>query len=277
MLYFFKCCFVYNQVPVLFELSGLNSKSQKKSSPKTGASSNVLLLKDERDEERATQDQRLYNEVLDAILDLRLTPGVKLKEDELADIFSVSRTVVRRALLRLAHDRIVDLQPNRGATIVRPDAGKAREILSVRRLIEGAVVKEVTEKASKASLDKLRQCVETEQDEVRHQHSGAGLRLSGDFHILLAILSENATLTSYLKELVPQTSLIISLYQRPNHTLCSHQEHFNIIDVIATGDVRKAQETMDHHLQNIENKLNLDSEYSPGDLYAAFSHVIESV
>lgn len=221
----------------------------------------------------ATQDGRLYNEILDAILDYRLSPGVKLKEDELASIFSVSRTVVRRALLRLSHDRIVDMQPNRGATIIRPDVHKAREILGVRRLIERELVKEATLAATEASLAQLRRCVEDERDEVRRQHAGSGLRLSGDFHIRLSLLSGNSTLVSYLKELVPQTSLIIAMYQTPHHTLCSHQEHFDIIDVIATGDVTAAQAIMDTHLQHIEDKLDLGNERSPGDLHAAFAHI----
>jgi len=221
----------------------------------------------------ATQDQRLYNEVLDAILDRRLNPGVKLKEDELSDIFAVSRTVVRRALLRLSHDRIVDIQPNRGATVIRPDPGKAREILSVRRLIEGAVIAEATQAATAESLKILKRCVEDERDEVRRQHGGAGLRLSGDFHIRLAALSGNATLMGYLKELVPQTSLIISMYQTPHHTLCSHQEHFDIVEVMKRGDVKEARAIMDRHLQHIEDKLDLVDERIPGDLYAAFAHV----
>ena len=220
-----------------------------------------------------TQDERLYNEILDAILDHRLSPGVKLKEDELADIFSVSRTVVRRALLRLSHDRIVDMQPNRGATIIKPDVHKAREILGVRRLIERELIREATLSATKASLDDLRHCVENERDQVRKQHAGSGLRLSGDFHIRLSLLSDNTTLQSYLRELVPQTSLIIAMYQTPHHDLCSHQEHFDIIDVIATGDVEAAQASMDAHLNNIEKKLDLGNERSPGDLYSAFAHV----
>ncbi len=224
-----------------------------------------------------TQDGRLYNEILDAILDHRLSPGVKLKEDELSSIFSVSRTVVRRALLRLAHDRIVDMQPNRGATIIRPDVYKAREILGVRRLIERELIKEATLAATPESLNALKLCVESERDQVRRQHIGSGLRLSGDFHIRLAQLSNNSTLLSYLKELVPQTSLIIAMYQTPHHTLCSHQEHFDIIDVISTGDVSAAQEVMDRHLVHIEEKLDLGNERSPGDLFSAFAHVKNEV
>lgn len=220
-----------------------------------------------------TQDQRLYNEVLDAILDCRLNPGTKLKEDELADIFSVSRTVVRRALLRLSHDRIVHMEPNRGATVIRPNVQKAKEILQVRRLIEGAVVAQATKAATPDALESLKRCVEDERDQVRQQQSGAGLRLSGDFHIRLAVLAKNDTLLGYLKELVPQTSLIIAIYQKPQHTLCSHQEHFDIIEVMSRGDERKAQSIMDTHLQHIEDKLDLDEGRTSGDLYAAFAHV----
>ena len=220
-----------------------------------------------------TQDERLYNEILDAILDNRLGPGVKLKEDELADIFSVSRTVVRRALLRLSHGRIVDMQPNRGATIIKPDVRKAREILGVRRLIERELIRDATLAATKVSIDALKRCVENEREHVRKQHAGSGLRLSGDFHICLSMLSENTTLRSYLKELVPQTSLIIAMYQTPHHDLCSHREHFELIEVIASGDVEAAQAKMDEHMRNIENKLNLDNERSPDDLYSAFAHI----
>lgn len=223
--------------------------------------------------ESQSQDERLYNEVLDAILDHRLNPGIKLKEDELADIFAVSRTVVRRALLRLSHDRIVDLQPNRGATIMQPDVQKAREILGVRRLIEAEVIREATRRATDAELEQLRSCVEDERDHVRRQQLGAGLRLSGDFHIRLAVVSQNSTLLGYMRELVPQTSLIIAMYQTPQHDLCSHQEHFQIIEIMASGDQNAAVSAMDEHLQHLEDKLDLENERSPGNLYTAFAHV----
>lgn len=223
----------------------------------------------------STQDQYLYTEILDAILERRLDPGVKLKEDELADIFSVSRTIVRRALLRLSHDRIVDIQPNRGATIVKPTVETAREVIGARRLIESELIRQATLSATPEAISDLKKCVEDERDQVRRQHVGSGLRLSGDFHIQLSQLSGNQTLMGYLKELVPQTSLIIATYQTPHHTLCAHQEHFDIIDVVASGNVEAAQEAMDIHLQHIEGKLNLEQEHSIGDLYATFSHIIK--
>src|SRR3990170_9167354 len=51
-----------------------------------------------------------------AILDGRLNPGQRLKEEELARELGISRTPVREALLMLQAEGLVDAAPNRGAT-----------------------------------------------------------------------------------------------------------------------------------------------------------------
>ena len=60
-----------------------------------------------------TATGRVYDAVYSAILEGRLTPGVLLREVELAASSAVSRTVVRQALQRLAQDQPVDLQHRR--------------------------------------------------------------------------------------------------------------------------------------------------------------------
>lgn len=51
-----------------------------------------------------TQDDIVYAHIFDAILEQRLAPGTKLSEEALGEIFGVSRTIIRRALSRLAHE-----------------------------------------------------------------------------------------------------------------------------------------------------------------------------
>src|SRR3546814_5492078 len=60
-----------------------------------------------------TQDDIVYAHIFDAILEQRLAPGTKLSEEALGEIFGVSRTIIRRALSRLAHEGVVLLRPNR--------------------------------------------------------------------------------------------------------------------------------------------------------------------
>ncbi len=67
-----------------------------------------------------TQDDIVYAHIFDAILEQRLAPGTKLSEEALGEIFGVSRTIIRRALSRLAHEGVVLLRPNRGAVVASP-------------------------------------------------------------------------------------------------------------------------------------------------------------
>lgn len=69
----------------------------------------------------------VYEALRAAILSHHLSPGTKLPEDEIGDVYSVSRTVVRAALQALAHDRLVTLEPKRGAFVAQPSKQEARD------------------------------------------------------------------------------------------------------------------------------------------------------
>lgn len=222
---------------------------------------------------RESQDMVIYNQIFDAILAQRLLPGTKLTEEELAGIFNVSRTVVRRALLRLSQDCIVDIKPNRGASVACPTVKQAREIILARRIIEVEIIREVVKTIDQDQLEMLRQTVTREKDNVEKDLRGSGIRLSGDFHLILAQISNNKTLTKYVRELIPQTSLIIARYEKPGFANCSHIEHFELIDTIEAGDTDAAAALMDVHLQHIESKLDLTELDQPLDLKDIFSSI----
>ncbi len=155
---------------------------------------------------KTSQDIVIYNQIFDAILSQRLLPGTKLTEEELAGIFKVSRTVVRSALLRLSQDCIVDIKPNRGASVACPTVKQAREIILARRIIEAEVVRQVVKTVDQEQIVLLRKAVDEEKEKVEKDLRGSGIRLSGDFHLQLAQLSNNATLTKFIRELIPHVT-----------------------------------------------------------------------
>lgn len=206
----------------------------------------------------ALGDEEIYRELHNAILEQRLAPGTKLPEDGLGEIFGVSRTIVRKALLRLAHENLVEVRPNRGAVVASPTIEEAAEVFEARRVIEGALIDKMLPAIAKTQIEQLGALV----SEERAAH-GAGnradlIRLSGAFHLCLAESAGNSVLSEYLKELVSRTSLIISLYERPGNSACSHEEHAGIIDALAAKDAPRARALMDAHLQACEQKLTID-------------------
>ena len=81
-------------------------------------------------------DERIVDRMATAIHEHRLAPGMKLNEDEVGEVYGVSRTVVRAALQKLAHMHLVDLRRNRGAFVAQPTVKEAREVFEARALLE---------------------------------------------------------------------------------------------------------------------------------------------
>jgi DNA-binding GntR family transcriptional regulator len=80
--------------------------------------------------------QRIVDAITTAIVERRLMPGTKLAEQQIADIFKVSRTLVRQALNQLSRDHLVTLEPARGAFVAQPSVEEARQVFEVRKMIE---------------------------------------------------------------------------------------------------------------------------------------------
>ena len=71
-----------------------------------------------------------------AILGGQIAPGTHLREETLAKEFSVSRTPVREALIALSASGLVEVEPNRGSTVLRLTAADLAEVYYLRALLE---------------------------------------------------------------------------------------------------------------------------------------------
>ena len=231
---------------------------------------NVMTEQLELDKKKKISDKEIYQEIFDAILSFRLRPGTRLTEENLSKIFNVGRTTIRSVLLRLSQDNIIEIKPNKGAFIASPTAKQAKDILDARKLIEVAIVKDVIKYATNSDYELLKKIVKAEQDHIDHEHTVEVIQLGGDFHLMLAKISKNATLERIVTALVPQTSLVIVLYEQPDAPKCSHFEHFELIDAMQKGQVEKATALMHHHIHGIEMRLKLDKKEVSDDLVDIF-------
>jgi DNA-binding GntR family transcriptional regulator len=193
-----------------------------------------------------------------AIVEQRLPPGIRLMEEELADVYGVSRMRVRRVLLALAHAGMIDLQPGRGARVTQPTVADARGVFAARRLIEGQLLEAPEAKPGPVLLEELRELVTQEHAAARVGERAAMIRLSGAFHIALAVAYGNPTIAEIVGGLVGRSSLIIALFQTSIVACCRSEDHALLLDVLTEGDSAKAGATMRRHLLSIEAALSLD-------------------
>jgi DNA-binding GntR family transcriptional regulator len=203
-------------------------------------------------------DDRICATIHEAVQDHRLPPGTKLKEVALAELFGVTRAVIRRVLARLAHTRLVELRPNRGAVVASPTADEARELFAARRAIEAAIVSALADTATREQLRELRAATRAEREAYAAGDTRRGLRLSVEFHRILARMAGNGVLAEFLDQLVARTPLVVLAHQgAATGNACSIDEHSQVVDALAAGDAARAVATMGAHLDALLARLDL--------------------
>jgi DNA-binding GntR family transcriptional regulator len=207
-----------------------------------------------------------------AIQDHRLVPGTKLKEVTLAELFGVSRAVVRKVLERLAHIRLVDLRPNRVALVATPSAEESRQIFHARRTVEAAIAALAAERASSRDIAALRQGVAAERQAYAAADVRAGLQHAIEFHRRLALIAGNRVLERFLDELISRMPLVLLTHRGPHVPACAADEHTPIVDAIAARDAARAAALVEEHLLHLEREALHERPAPPADLAAVFAN-----
>lgn len=198
---------------------------------------------------RLAPDERMYFEIYDAIMEHRLPAGTKLTEQALTEIYGLARHNVRKVLVKLAADGLVDLEPNRGAYIASPTEQEAHDMFELRQTLEQMAMQKVARSATAADFARLRQMIDREREAYMQGNRPLWIRLSADFHIELAKLAGNALLVDMLRRLVSRTTLLISTTETTGQQPCSFDEHLAVVDALEKKDHAGAQHEMAHHLE----------------------------
>jgi len=192
-----------------------------------------------------------------AVHEHRLHPGAKLREDEVGEIFGVSRTVVRQALRAMEFEGLLTIEKNKGAFVSKPTLKEAREVFQARALIEPTTARAAAERANKADLKLLERHIAEEHAALDRDEAGQALKLSGDFHLEIARIADQQTIEHFLRQLVSRSSLVIALYWRRRNALCESNAHHALLEAFSRRDGDSAEELMKGHLLDIFSQLDL--------------------
>ena len=204
-----------------------------------------------------TSTDHIVRALTKAIIEHRLQPGEKLKEQHIADQFGVSRTLVRQALYQLSQKHLIRIEQARGAFVAAPSIKEAREVFAVRMILESAMLESLIACITPQKIKVLRAHIKIEAAAVHSSDAANRAELLGDFHVLMAELLENDVLAQSLQDLISRCSLITLLYQSDNAAGHSHDEHVDILQAIADKNISLAKRLMQEHLQSVLAGLDL--------------------
>ena len=196
-------------------------------------------------------------QLTEAVHEHRLQPGAKLREDEVSEIFGVSRTLVREALRSMEYSGLLTIEKNRGAFVSKPTLKEAREVFHARALLEPSTARAAAERATVEDVETLERHIEQEHAALDREEAGLALKLSGDFHLEIARIADQNTIEQFLRQLISRSSLVIALYWRRRNALCESNAHHALLEALRKQDGETAEELMKGHLLDLLSQLDL--------------------
>lgn len=201
-----------------------------------------------------SSQNEIARRVVESILAQKLSPGERLGEQDLAELFGVSRTLVREALMQLQARGFVEVRPRKGWYVVEPSVEQARDAFSARRIVEAGILREAG-RPLQSALRRLRQHVNEEKEAITEADPATRAFLLADFHVCLADCLGQKLLRDVLRDLTARTTLAATLYQSRHDASLSCSQHAAIVAALEKGDLRLAEQRMVAHIGDVEEAL----------------------
>ncbi|MET4578833.1 GntR family transcriptional regulator [Ottowia thiooxydans] len=206
----------------------------------------------------AQADLQVYQRIRRAILSGQLRPGMKLQEPRLAKVLGCTRERVRKALHHLAHEKWLDIIPNKGVFIPVPSVQELHAIFEARRLIELGVTRQLAERSRLLDWQPFVSHVQQERIAAERNDRATVALLAAEFHFLLVESLHNPLIRDMHRGLMLRSSLHFSLYAPMNlqagagNGCAGPHEHEAIVQALSDGNGARAEKLMQRHLSQLE-------------------------
>jgi GntR family transcriptional regulator, transcriptional repressor for pyruvate dehydrogenase complex len=232
---------------------------------------------------KAIKKTRIHEEVVTQVHDLikegKFKAGDQLpSERELAETFKVSRTSVREALRSLEAQGLIISRTGMGnfiadlpieslvaplAKLLIKEKTALADIFELRKLIEPPIAALAADRATKSDIERMKRILDKQCEAVGR--GGTGVEADAELHFAIGQATQNQALeklVSGLMELLSHSRE--ESLQTSDRRRASIEAHQEILSAIERHDRRRAQKTMLHHIERVEENV-LSSRKSEAD------------
>jgi DNA-binding GntR family transcriptional regulator len=205
-------------------------------------------------------------QIRERIIRDELPPGTKIKIEELASEFGISRTPVRDALTRLQSEGLVQIVSRVGVYVREISMGEVLEVYSVKEALEPVMARWATERST------------DEQREEFFESSGALSELaeSGDTagyidlvvqrRLHLLALSQSDVLASIFRLIDERVRYLRARnLSWPERRITSVKEHMAIAIAVRDGNTYRAEQLTREHVRSARASLIAHIEHDEAD------------
>lgn len=205
---------------------------------------------------RITLHDQIVARVRAMIVEGTLAPGSRIVEGSLGARLGVSRTPLREALKTLAGERLIDLEPGRGAVVHRISPEQARDIIEVLMGIEAVAARLAATRATEAEIAELRRM----HDAMRGHHARrdriAYFRINLAIHARIAEFSHNRELIALHRQYAARVERLRYLGGATRELWdAAVAEHEAMIEALEARDADRFAALVLNHMRLIWDRL----------------------
>jgi DNA-binding GntR family transcriptional regulator len=198
---------------------------------------------------RKSLHEQVADDLRDRIITGRLAPGQKLAVNDLAGEIGVSLTPLREALKLLATESLIDLTPNRGASVSQVTVQQTRDLFEVIAGIEALAAELACKRMTAGELDELRGLHEEMRNFAQEADRTAYFDLNRRIHDRIVEIARNPILADQRNRLAQQAERVrfIALGNDARRDEAM-QEHLDLMAAFEAGDADRARRIWRKHL-----------------------------
>ena len=197
--------------------------------------------------------KKVYRILKARIIKGDLKPGKKILEVNIAKQLGVSRTPVREALRELAAEGFVKMEPNLGMIVIDFSLEELKEVLQIRRVLEGLATSIAAEKITQEETKKLEKITKKMSICISKNDVVVYSELNAEFHKIILNTCGNKRLMKICNNLSSSDHRfrIRSLRSNPGRLKYSLGEHWKIVEALKKKDSEQAEKLSQKHIENV--------------------------
>ncbi len=185
-----------------------------------------------------------------AIFSTEIKLGQVLSEEQIASTMNVSRTPVREALTMLQLQGLIDIKPQRGSVVFKPDAADIEALVQYRLVLETSAAPLAMKQAPDATLHDLNEAIQ-QMDEAREDNRSLDYaQADSRFHQAFFIHCGNHYFFEAYGMAAGKLSALRAHLAAPLevHRSRAYSEHLEIAEAFKNRDIEQLNRVLSLHI-----------------------------
>ncbi len=207
---------------------------------------------------RRTTSDALFDKIRNDINKMRLVPGTKLTEAEVAKSYDVSRQPVREAFIRLDNLSLLEIRPQKATIVRRMSKSAIEQARFVRASVEIEVARRACQTTDKSGIESIKLILEQQANSLKNSDLAEFHSLDHDFHKQICLIADcefAVEIIGSCKAKVDRLCMLSLTNEQESHDI--YDDHVNIVKYLTNKDEVNLVQAIRNHLSRLDSTIEL--------------------